>query len=344
MNLYLFPAPANNFGGYNIGVLTALEKKRIVLQDSDIVFWCSPANSINPFSKETHFFIDPLKLFSIKSAFRILSGKFSQEISVSDLNGISSFDFDQIHCDEVIFYRAIKKLFPNKRITVRLHNLFARIYERSKILNIKSDWRYWGKMKILYNLEKMIITDSLVHKVFVCEEDANYYELITGKKDYSIWLNGPDDSLMIKNRKPLALTNKIAWLGGVEGHKISSIKWFINNIYSKIKENEPNIEFHLYGANTEQFDNPTMKIFGHGYYSGEGIPLSDEALFVNPDILGGGIKIKLLTFLNNGIPFISSPFGYEGYSKDLIDNKYCNVVEDQYWVEIIVSIFRENKV
>ena len=99
------------------------------------------------------------------------------------------------------------------------------------------------------------------------------------------------------------------------------------------------MEFHLYGKNTERFNSPQDEIFGNGFYKGEGFPM-ENSLYINPDIIGGGIKLKLMDLFEGGIPFISSPFGYEGYSKDLIDSKYCHVVESELWADYIVELLK----
>lgn len=44
-------------------------------------------------------------------------------------------------------------------------------------------------------------------------------------------------------------------------------------------------------------------------------------------------------FQRRGVPFISTPFGFEGYSKKLIDNKYCFITETDKWVVTIKRLF-----
>ena len=163
--------------------------------------------------------------------------------------------------------------------------------------------------------------------------------MITGKNDFSIWTLTPDLNLLKLNRSfQRYITHKIVWFGGVEGHKISSINWFLNKILPELKNQIPNLEFHLFGRNTEMFKDTAKHIFSHGEYHGADMPMKDVALYINPDILGGGIKVKIQSFLNNGVTFISSPFGFEGYNKALIDNDYCYVIEDIRWVEAILGI------
>ena len=99
------------------------------------------------------------------------------------------------------------------------------------------------------------------------------------------------------------------------------------------------MEFHLWGRCSQVYNDEDNKVFGHGFFCGKGMPLPDS-LYINPDIIGGGIKLKLQTLIESGVPFISSVFGYEGYSKDLIDNKYVIVKELDDWVGSIVDLIK----
>ena len=73
-----------------------------------------------------------------------------------------------------------------------------------------------------------------------------------------------------------------------------------------------------------------------------GLPLF-PAIYVNPDVIGGGIKLKLMNLMEEGVPFISTPFGFEGYSHDLMDDRFCIVEEMDRWADRIVSILKENQ-
>jgi len=111
---------------------------------------------------------------------------------------------------------------------------------------------------------------------------------------------------------------------------------------SKDKKQNSKVEFHLWGKNTERYNNPINSIYGHGFYDGvDSVPLRD-ALYINPDIIGGGVKMKLLTYLESNVPFISSIFGFEGFPNDLIDGKYCMVVEEEEWVDTIISFINRH--
>lgn len=337
MNLYLFPAVPSNKGGYNIAVTKDYEKLRPSAKD--IIIW-NDNIVLNTNEPNNSYYFNPVRLLSKKAIENIIKGRFSQEFSASELQFLSSYNFEEIHCDEVIFYRAIRKLFPNKKITVRFHNLFYRILVREKLLKIKSDWRFEGKMQIVTKLEKEIFLDNNVYKIFITEEDGLFYKAITGRSDYEIWDFEPNVLEIEKNRNAIQIKHILVWFGGIESHKTSSVKWFVNEIFPQIKAAYPDTELHLFGSKTESFDNQSINVYGHGHYDGNDMPFKDTSLYINPDILGGGIKIKLLSYFNRGVPFITTPFGYEGYNKNLIDGKYCNVVNNSDWVDYIINYFR----
>jgi hypothetical protein len=196
-------------------------------------------------------------------------------------------------------------------------------------------------MRALYRLEKEIFADKNVHKIFLSEEDKTYYTLMTGCNDCEVLPVVIDEDLMLVNRKSFQVEHKIVWLGGVEAHKKASVQWFIKSVFPVIKSQIPDVEFHLWGKKTMQFDAPNKNIFAHGYFNGNDIPFKNSALFVNPDIVGGGVKIKVKTYLEESLKFISTPFGYEGFSAKWIDNDYCFVVETEKWAESIVRILRK---
>ncbi|MDR1706514.1 MAG: glycosyltransferase [Prevotella sp.] len=338
MNLYLFPALASSQGGYNLGVLFAYNKLQV--KQDDVVVWCLDKTDLVDNAqciRKTDIFLKYPPLYSLRSLHKVLTDRFHQEIDYKAIAPLVKYDFEHIHCDEVTFYRAIRKLYPDKKIFIRFHNVFSRIKERERVLSVKQDWRFELKMRLFTKLEFEIFKDNNVYKIFISDEDRNYYTSMMGRTiDSEVWYYEPTVNKIEQNK----LLPKLVWFGGVEGHKTTSVRWFINDVFPKIKKQIPSAEFHLWGSQTNQFDNPTKNIFAHGKYLHDDLPLKGEALYINPDIIGGGIKIKLLTYFKEGVPFISTPFGFEGYKEALIDNQYCFVIEMDKWAEKIIQILK----
>lgn len=342
MDLYLFPEAACKNDGYGIGVDFAYHKNPPKAEDL-VIWYTSYPQSQMLHVRSSDVILRRFGLLSIKSVRNILSGRIRSELTFNELAFLKNYSIDNIYSDDVLFYRILRQLFPEKRIHIRFHNCFSRIYIRNTFLKRNVGLKYSITLKNMRKLENEIFNDRNVYKIFISDEDRDFYISTYGiVSDSETWHYLPNEKLINVNRKGIVLSNKLVWFGGVESHKESSILWFINNVFPRLRNKNPYLEFHLWGKNTVKFNSPDTNVFGHGFFSGEGMPFADS-LYVNPDIIGGGIKLKLMTLLENGVPFISTPFGFEGYSPKFIDGKYCHVVEEDKWVDAILSILEKYK-
>ena len=341
MNLYLFPQAANNLNGYSIAVDAGYKACNPSAEDVVVWYTTYPKDKMW-YLRESDFIINRPRGLTLRRVYNVLTRKNSCQPSVSDLSFLEGKQFDTIHCDDVLFYPAIRKMFPNSKITVKFHNCFARILDRLNLVDIPVTMRYRVALRNMYHVERSAMRDNNVYKIFISDEDRNYYTSHFGKtSDSEVFSFSPSlNTVQNKRNRPLHFDHKLIWFGGVEAHKTASIQWFIEKVLPKLKEDIKDIEFHLWGSRTEQFDSPEKGIYGHGFYNGEGLP-SETSLYVNPDIIGGGVKIKLLTNFEKGIPFITSPYGFEGYSYELVDNKYCTVAEEDNWVSVVLDMLRK---
>ena len=337
MNLYLYPQAANKRDGFGIAVEAAFLKQRP--KPDDVIVWLTTYERSQMLHvKDNDFIIPRNKVLSIKTFYNLIRGRNRCEFSAKELSFLKQYEFDNIHCDDVIFYDAIRKLFPKNRVNLRFHNCFSRIEVRNQFLHRKMGFVYWIKCQIMKRLETKIFNDRNVHKIFLTDEDRNFYCSTYGiYSDSETWHFIPSKATSASEDEDYKFTNKLVWFGGIESHKESSVRWFVKEVFPLLLKKYPNLEFHLWGKKTDAFNNPQNHIFGHGFYNGQGLPLKNS-LYVNPDIIGGGVKIKLSYLMEHKVPFISSPFGFEGYSHDLIDDKYCIVEEESRWVERISYI------
>jgi hypothetical protein len=344
MNLYLFPENANFDSGY--GIACESDYRRIAPNYDDIVIWYSN-NKKNIYLRESDYVLPRPSKKSFRRLNNLVNFNATSEVKLNDLSFLRNHkleDIENIFCGDVIFYNAIKRLFPDRKITVRFHNSFSRILDRKRVLGYKFDYIFEYNLRAFYTLETKIFRDNNTTKIFISKEDQDYYKLITGKDDSQLWSFDFNMNLSNKNRKKIKYNNKLVFFGGISSHKKQSIQWFIKTVFPEIISQIPNVEFHLWGNNTSKLNNPAKSIYGHGFFNSDGFPLRDEALYINPDIIGGGVKIKLMSYFNNGIPFISSPFGFEGYSKEYIDNKYCTVSTLNNWSRDIIRLLKNGEI
>ena len=326
MNLYLFPALPNNINGYGIAV--ASDYKKLSPKPEDIVIWYTSQSAPADYK-----IIKRPSRMAFSRLVNVVQNKVNCEITKSDLRKISFApeSIDKVFSGDVIFYRALRSLFPEKKIFVRFHNCFGRIKDRIRLIDEPVNVKFEIQARAFYKLEREIFKDKNVQKIFISKEDRDYYTSNFGiESDSEVWGFAPDMEKTIKARKDTPKT-KLVHFGGIQSHKIDGLKWFVNDVFFPLRKIHPQVEFHLWGRGSEIFDDNTNGIYGHGFYEGDDLPLVSEGLYVNPDIIGGGVKIKLLSYFEGGASFLSTPFGYEGYSKGLIDNHYCfDFLEDYF--------------
>lgn len=338
MKLVIFPAPITERNGYGIVVKSDYKRLKINLS-SDTIIWYTSIKG-NAFYENSHLIINRPKLLHFKRIYNVLFNNPSSELWLSDLSNLKLKGFESIFCGDTILYRALRKKFPKEKIIVRFHNCYYRVRERVKSLEISVDLRYKKVLHSFSYLEREIFADYNTTPIFLCEEDQQFYESITGRGDSILW--GVEINFTKVNLKKNLPIKHLIYFGSISTHKKKSVDYLIRNIFPVIKLSFPKLEFHLYGNGTEIFNNRNMGVFGHGIYRGTDIPYSSNGLFLNPDITGGGVKIKVKTYLENDLRFLSTPFGYEGYSLEYIDNLNRVIKPLNDWSNSITQIIHNS--
>lgn len=341
MNLYFLPDAANDSSGHCIEISRSLARLKPD-ETNSVKVWYAKKNS-GKYMLKGDIYIPVQKKISIHSFYNMFRGKIHTTLSHKQLDFLRQYKLESletVHLEDPMFYEAFRYYYPKKQINVHFHNVFLRIKTRCQILNIKVDCQYLFFLTLFSSLEKRIFRDERVKKIFICKEDADFYHEMTRNNDYEVWPVTVDCELMKKNQQAFDWGKRFVWFGGVKAHKRLSVLSFINNVFFPLKKHYPQIEFHLWGNGTKSFDNKAAKIYGHGYFDGKDFPYKNESLYINPDLTGGGVKLKVKTYLEKGIPFISTPFGFEGYEESLIDGKYCHVVSFDQWNEYILNMFK----
>ena len=131
---------------------------------------------------------------------------------------------------------------------------------------------------------------------------------------------------------------RLIYFGGTASHQRIGVRRFIDDTFAELRAKRSDTEFHLWGHGTESFDDPARGVFGHGFHAGSGLPLEGDGLFVIPDLLGGGVKVKTGDALRQGVAFLTTPFGAEGYEFDRVEGRM--VAEMPAWAGEIERYFR----
>lgn len=330
--LIVLPEIPGTDDGYRIAVKSDVERLRPKKSDVVITYSLKKRKRIKGAKAINIPRVSRSSLFAPKLWKNLIQGRPVHDLSTHELKQVlkaakPTFQFDQIFCGDVILYNSIRSLFPNAKIDVRFHNLFSLVKARQE----KFQYPIGTKFKIvLYTrarLETRILSDPNATPVFITPEDVEYYSNIyPGRKNYKLWeINNLTNSKNIKSE--IVKINKLIWFGSLAAHKDFCIKYFIEKIFPALKEQNNKLEFHLYGGGTEIFNAPEKGIKGFGYYQGSGLP-DPEGLYINPDLLGGGIKLKLRHLIDNKVSFITTPYGASGYDLNEVANAHVSQIDN----------------
>jgi hypothetical protein len=262
----------------------------------------------------------------------------SHEISGRTLsNLVGTGPFESIFCGDVVFYRAVRELFPEQPIRVRFHNLFSLVASRQRLRRYPINFAFRVNLVLIPRLEQAIFRDRAVQPIFITEQERQWYKLHYSDRDSDVW-SFPAEGVQPAQRPSEA---KLVIFGSMASHKVASVRYCVDKVIPRLQQRHPNIPVHLFGGGTKRFDAPDRGIYGHGFYTGDGLPMAGEGLFLNPDLLGGGIKVKVADLLAAGVPFLSTPFGVDGYT--LPDSDHLLVEEIEDWPELIEDYFKKQQ-
>jgi len=128
----------------------------------------------------------------------------------------------------------------------------------------------------------------------------------------------------------------IVFISGPANRK--HIIWFIENIWKYFLD-ETGLTLNIYGSvckNLQQYKK-IKNIVLHGYIKDLNSIYSSADLVINPVLYGGGLKIKNIETLANGVPLITTDEGANGI-EDGINYSFLLANSVDEWLEAILSI------
>lgn len=142
----------------------------------------------------------------------------------------------------------------------------------------------------------------------------------------------------------------ILFLGGY-GHvpNVDAVLWFVREVLPIVREQLPGVVFHIAGSNPpdeiKNLEGPGVRV--RGYVSDLTQFFGDFRVFVAPLRYGAGVKGKIVTSLQCGVPVVTTSIGNEGLNlvhgeqaligdspADLADH-ICRLYQDEHlWVRL----------
>lgn len=313
-NLYLFPSIAGTDSGYQMAVQSDIEYYKP--DSKDCIIYISEhkekrKKNIIYLHRDNHFF----RLLNIISTGHpgFFSGFY---LYFFILIKFRKTKFNKIIIGDINFFPLVKYC-KYEKLDVRLHNLYLKM--RKELDKINFNFRHFRIQYESYigaKIEKKLAYFAKENEVtlyLITEEESNF---INTNFDLHSKILPIKYNLSVQhksNLSKLAWDNKIIWFGGLSSHKVIGIDYFIDNIYTKIHKRNPNIQFLLFGNGSEKYCNKNLGITGYGFIKEFQFTDFERSVFINPDIIGGGIKLKLFKLYQKNVFCISTALGVEGF-------------------------------
>jgi glycosyltransferase involved in cell wall biosynthesis len=97
---------------------------------------------------------------------------------------------------------------------------------------------------------------------------------------------------------------------------IDAVNWFVREIYPLVRQRRPDVQFDVVGsrppAELLALDDAGLGINVTGYVADPTPYQQVAAVMVVPLLAGGGMRVKILNALAEGIPIVSTTLGHEG--------------------------------
>lgn len=225
--------------------------------------------------------------------------------------------FDVVHADQLNMGQ-YALLFSDSRKVLDLHNALWVLYKRlSETMPPTKPMKYllMRDWRLLKHYEG-VLCRAFEAVTAVTEEDRQALIEAGARQDMPVIPIAIDtDEQAFIQRQPrgphIIHIGTMYWPPNIEG-----ITWFLDHIYPLVKQRVPDVRCTLIGARPPDSikaraeSDPSLTVTG---YVDDTLPyIQDASMMVVPLKAGGGMRVKILNALSQGIPMVSTTVGCEG--------------------------------
>jgi len=124
-------------------------------------------------------------------------------------------------------------------------------------------------------------------------------------------------------------SNVLSFLGGTRHPpNVNGITWFLENVWEKILEQEPEFELNVIGEWFLEYKNKLIK-YRNVNFLGAVENLSEVlsgTIMIIPILIGSGVRMKAMEGINEGCPIVSTHVGIEGLN--FTSGRDCFIEDD----------------
>ncbi len=225
--------------------------------------------------------------------------------------------FDIVQADQLNMGQYALPFVQSRRV-LDLHNALWVLYKRlAETLPFTKPMKYilMRDWRLLKRYEGQICR-AVEAVIAVSEEDKQALIEAGGRPDMTVIPIAIDvDEQPQIDRQPsgphIVHIGTMYWPPNIEG-----ITWFLDEIYPRVKARVPDVRCTLIGARppesikAREHTDASLKVTG---YVEDPLPyLRDASMMVVPLKAGGGMRVKILNALAQGLPMVSTTVGCEG--------------------------------
>ena len=256
--------------------------------------------------------------------------------------------FDIAHADQLNMAQYAQHV-PGARKVLDAHNALWLLYQRlaqtmrlsPKRMLLERDWR------LLKTYEGHICRtfDGLLT---VSEEDRAALEEAAGRKLNMtlIPIAIDTDEVAVVQRNPVA--SHIVHIGTMYWPpNIDAIHWFINQVLPHVRSRKTNVRFDCIGARPPKElqllnEDSSLGINVTGYVADPLSYLQDAGVMVVPVRAGGGIRVKILNGMSQGLPIVTTTIGCEGIAVE--HGKHALIADTpEAFAEAVVQVLNNRR-
>lgn len=236
----------------------------------------------------------------------------------------------EIHSTHLAFFR---RFFPDLPSLLVSHNIEADLFPfwlPARFKGFKKTAFEFVAHASRRNARRVEIENSwnFDAMTFISREDMNRVDATVEKVFLPLCLKVSEGDYAARSEPPV----KVLWMGGFWWYpNHQGVMWFISEVLPRIADRleAEKIELHFLGAappdELRRLHNDRT-IFVHGFLESIAEILGSVHLMIAPLLSGGGVRVKILEAMSNGIPVLSTSKGCEGIGA--MDGKNIVVRDD----------------
>lgn len=232
--------------------------------------------------------------------------------------------------------KKIKQMYPDIKIVVVMHNIESHYYKK------RAQMETWHLWPVYFGIKKneMWSINFCDYIVTLNQRDSDMLLKLYGREADYILPIFLEDKLKV-SRNETCNRKELLFVGSLFQPNFDGIKWFVDEVMSKLKDYQLTIVGKNFETVSEQLIADNVDVIGtvedlEYYYQ-------NWPIIVSPIFYGSGMKVKTAEAMMYGKIIIASDEALEGYNIDgVLDIYRCNTPNE--FIEAIEKVFIQKKV